>query len=54
MFLKIQKVHHREFEVHKNCSRIYLFPNISQSIHILYFSSQRRREVLIIVDDSSF
>ena len=41
MFLKLEKAHHREFEVQKNYFKIFVFPNISQSIHIFYFSSQQ-------------
>ena len=39
LFLKIEKVHHREFEIQKNYFRTFLLPNIPKSIHILYFSS---------------
>ena len=41
MFLKLEKVHHRESELQKNYSKIFLFPNISQSMHIFFFSSQQ-------------
>ena len=47
MLLKLEKVHHREFEVEKNCFKIFVFPNISQPIHIFYFSSQQAQRVLL-------
>ena len=47
MFLKLEKAHHREFEVQKNYSKTFVFPNISQSIHIFYFSSQQAQRGLL-------
>ena len=40
-FIKLEKAHHRQFLVRKNYSKIFLFPNISQSMHIFFFSIQQ-------------
>ena len=47
MSLKLEKVHHREFEVQKNYSKIFLSPNISQSIIFFAFQVNSRIEVFL-------
>ena len=41
LFLKLDKAHYREFLVQKNHCKIFLFPMISQSMHIFFFSIQQ-------------
>ena len=48
MFLKFEKVHLEScFEVRRNYSKIFGFPNISQSMHIFFFQVNSCREVFL-------